>query len=272
MGAPRPAPSAPGDGPAGTGTPLILLAEPGSGVERALVKQWLREVGVRPSTVLPLDGPGLDRSLAATPPDTVVAAARARRGAAGPLGRRPVADQPAPATAAVAAGHHAARARPGAAGGRGAGHGRGAARALGRRRLVRELRVPAGKARAGPFRTGAARIPLQGAEGRRRGDRGQPGLPYGRRRAREQAWRDRARGRGAYPGGPRRPGLLHEPGRGRPALGRAAPAARPRVGRPGGHGRPWPAARAEPPPCAGLPAQPPLVRGPAPAGRRPRRA
>src|SRR5215831_17809661 len=76
MGAPRPAQSAPGDGTAGTGTPLILLAEPGSGVERTLVKRWLREVGVRPSTVLPLDGPGLDRSLAATPPDTVVTAAR----------------------------------------------------------------------------------------------------------------------------------------------------------------------------------------------------
>ena len=76
MGAPRPAQSAPGDGPADTGTPLILLAEPGSGVERALVKRWLREVGVRPSTVLPLDGPGLGRSLAATPPDTVVTAAR----------------------------------------------------------------------------------------------------------------------------------------------------------------------------------------------------
>jgi glycerol-3-phosphate O-acyltransferase len=61
---------------AGGGAPLILLAEPASGVERALVKRWLHEVGARPSAVLPLDGPGLARSLAATSPDTVVTAAR----------------------------------------------------------------------------------------------------------------------------------------------------------------------------------------------------
>ena len=76
MAAPGPAQPAHGDDPAGTGAPLILLAEPASGVERALVKRWLREVGVRPSAVVPLDGPGLARSLAATPPDTVVTAAR----------------------------------------------------------------------------------------------------------------------------------------------------------------------------------------------------
>ena len=76
MGVPRPDQSAPGDGPASAGAPLILLAELGSGVERALVKRRLREVDVRPSAVLPLDGPGLARSLAATPPDTVITAAR----------------------------------------------------------------------------------------------------------------------------------------------------------------------------------------------------
>jgi glycerol-3-phosphate O-acyltransferase len=83
MGGPRPAQSAAGDGPAGRaiggandGAPLILLAEPGSGVERALVRRWLQEANVRPSAVLPLDGPGLARSLATTPPDTVVTAAR----------------------------------------------------------------------------------------------------------------------------------------------------------------------------------------------------
>ena len=53
---------------------------------------------------------------------------------------------------------------------------------------------------------------------------------------------------------------------------RAAPAARLRVGRPGRHRRARPAAGAEPPPRAGLPAQPPLVRGPAAARRRARRA
>ncbi len=76
MGGPQPAPSPAGDGAANGGAPLILLAEPGSGIERGLVKRWLREAGVRPSAVLPLDSPGLDRSLAATSPDTVITAAR----------------------------------------------------------------------------------------------------------------------------------------------------------------------------------------------------
>jgi glycerol-3-phosphate O-acyltransferase len=76
MGGPRPAQPAAGDGPAGDDAPLILLAEPAGEVERALVKRWLHEVDVRPSEVLSLDGPELARSLAATPPETVVTAAR----------------------------------------------------------------------------------------------------------------------------------------------------------------------------------------------------
>jgi glycerol-3-phosphate O-acyltransferase len=76
MDGPRPAPSPAGDRPAGPETRLILLAEPGSGVERTLVKRWLREADVRPSAVVPLDGPGLARSLATSPPDTLVTAAR----------------------------------------------------------------------------------------------------------------------------------------------------------------------------------------------------
>ncbi len=76
MGGPQPAPSPAGDGAADGGAPLILLAQPGSGIERALVKRWLQEAGVRPSAVVPLAGPGLDRSLAATSPDTVITAAR----------------------------------------------------------------------------------------------------------------------------------------------------------------------------------------------------
>src|SRR5215467_9599947 len=76
MGGPDPASSPAGDRSANGGAPLILLAEPGTGIERALVKRWLREAGVRPSAVLPLEGPGLDRSLAASPPDTVITAAR----------------------------------------------------------------------------------------------------------------------------------------------------------------------------------------------------
>src|SRR5215831_15712398 len=76
MGGPWPPPSPADDSSADGGAPLILLAEPGSGIERALVRRWLQEAGVRPAAVFPLDGPGLDRSLAATPPDTVIAAAR----------------------------------------------------------------------------------------------------------------------------------------------------------------------------------------------------
>src|SRR5215469_6987542 len=78
MGSPRPAEPA---GGRPTGEPvaearLILLAEPASGVERTLVKRWLREAHIRPSAVVPLDGPALARSLAASPPDTVITAAR----------------------------------------------------------------------------------------------------------------------------------------------------------------------------------------------------
>ena len=76
MGDPRPAQPAAGGGPARGETSLILLAEPAGVVERALVQRWLHEADVQPSEVLPLDGPGLARSLAATPPDTVVTAAR----------------------------------------------------------------------------------------------------------------------------------------------------------------------------------------------------
>jgi glycerol-3-phosphate O-acyltransferase len=56
--------------------PLILLAETASEIERALVTRWLRDAGLRPTVVIPLNGPGLARSLAETPPDTVVTAAR----------------------------------------------------------------------------------------------------------------------------------------------------------------------------------------------------
>ncbi len=71
----RAARGAVGDGPSG-GAPLILLAGLASEVERALVMAWLRDTDLRPSVVLPLDGPGLARSLAETAPDTVVTAAR----------------------------------------------------------------------------------------------------------------------------------------------------------------------------------------------------
>ena len=76
MGGPRPAQPTAGDGPAGGEALLILLAESAGAVERALVKRWLDEVDVPPSVVLPLDGPELARSLAGTPPDAVVTAAR----------------------------------------------------------------------------------------------------------------------------------------------------------------------------------------------------
>ncbi len=68
--------SAAGGGPGDGQAPLILLAGAASGVERSLLRRWLHDGDLRPSAVLPLDGRGLARPLAATPPDTVVTAAR----------------------------------------------------------------------------------------------------------------------------------------------------------------------------------------------------
>ncbi|HEY3732399.1 MAG TPA: glycerol-3-phosphate 1-O-acyltransferase [Streptosporangiaceae bacterium] len=65
-----------GVAPSNGGAPLILLAEATTEVERTLVRRWLRDSGVRPAAVLPLEGPGLARSLAEASPDTVVSAAR----------------------------------------------------------------------------------------------------------------------------------------------------------------------------------------------------
>src|SRR5262249_57603630 len=76
MDGPGPAQSAVGDGPGDGEAALILLAGPASQVERALVTRWLGEGDLQPSAVFPLDSPGLARSLATTPPDTVVTAAR----------------------------------------------------------------------------------------------------------------------------------------------------------------------------------------------------
>jgi glycerol-3-phosphate O-acyltransferase len=55
---------------------MILLAGPASEAERALITRWLRDGDLRPSTVLPLDGPGLARSLDRAVPETVVTAVR----------------------------------------------------------------------------------------------------------------------------------------------------------------------------------------------------
>lgn len=65
----------PAGGPPGQ-VPLILLAETASETERALVERWLRDAGLRPTMVMPMNGPRLARSLAGTPPDTVITAAR----------------------------------------------------------------------------------------------------------------------------------------------------------------------------------------------------
>ena len=80
MGGPRPVQPASGDGdgngPGGAKASVILLAGPGSEVERGLVTRWLHEGDLRPSAVLPLDGPGLAWSLDRAAPDTVITAAR----------------------------------------------------------------------------------------------------------------------------------------------------------------------------------------------------
>src|SRR5215831_19401234 len=75
MGGPQSARPATGNRPASSEA-LVLLAGSASAAERELVRQWLRDGHVRPSAVLPLDGPGLARSLDTTPPDTVVTAVR----------------------------------------------------------------------------------------------------------------------------------------------------------------------------------------------------
>jgi glycerol-3-phosphate O-acyltransferase len=76
MGGPQPAQPAAGEDPAGRGELLILLAGPPSAAERALVTRWLRDGGIRPAAVLPLNGPGLARSLDQAVPGTVVTAVR----------------------------------------------------------------------------------------------------------------------------------------------------------------------------------------------------
>src|SRR5690349_24085080 len=75
MGGHQPARPATGNRPAG-GEPLVLVAGSASAAERALVKQWLRDGYLRPSAVLPLDGPRLARSLDRAVPETVITAVR----------------------------------------------------------------------------------------------------------------------------------------------------------------------------------------------------
>src|SRR5690349_7661949 len=82
MGGPQSAQPAAGSDPAGREEMLILLAGPPSAAERSLVTQWLREGGIQPAAVLPLNGPGLARSLDQAEPATV-AALRGRWGGTG---------------------------------------------------------------------------------------------------------------------------------------------------------------------------------------------
>jgi hypothetical protein len=75
MGGPRYAQPTAGNQPGGSDA-LVLLAGPASAAERVLVKRWLRDGHLQRSTVLPLDGPGLARSLDRAAPETVVTAVR----------------------------------------------------------------------------------------------------------------------------------------------------------------------------------------------------
>ncbi|HET7246365.1 MAG TPA: glycerol-3-phosphate 1-O-acyltransferase [Streptosporangiaceae bacterium] len=75
MGGPQSAQPAAGSQPAGSEA-LVLLSGSASATERALVTRWLRDGHLRPSAVLPLDGPGLARSLDRAVPETVVTAVR----------------------------------------------------------------------------------------------------------------------------------------------------------------------------------------------------
>src|SRR6516165_8823419 len=76
MGGPQRARPAASKDPAGREELLILLASPPSAAERALVTRWLRDGGIQPAAVLPLNGPGLARSLDQAVPETVVTAVR----------------------------------------------------------------------------------------------------------------------------------------------------------------------------------------------------
>jgi glycerol-3-phosphate O-acyltransferase len=76
MSGPQSAQPAPGNHPAGREARLILLAGPPSAAERALVTRWLRDGGIQPAAVLPLDGQDLARSLDQAVPETVVTAVR----------------------------------------------------------------------------------------------------------------------------------------------------------------------------------------------------
>jgi glycerol-3-phosphate O-acyltransferase len=75
MGGPQSAQPAAGSQPAGSEA-LVLLSGSASATERALVTRWLRDGHLRPSAVLPLDGPGLARSLDRAVPETVITAVR----------------------------------------------------------------------------------------------------------------------------------------------------------------------------------------------------
>jgi len=75
MGGPESGQPAAGDRPAGSEA-LVLIAGSASAAERALVTRWLRDGDLRPSAVLPLDGPDLARSLDRALPQTVVMAVR----------------------------------------------------------------------------------------------------------------------------------------------------------------------------------------------------
>src|SRR6266566_4472021 len=75
MGGPQSAQPAAGNRPAGSEA-LVLLAGSASAAERALVTRWLRDGHLRPSAVLPLDGPDLARSLERAVPETVITAVR----------------------------------------------------------------------------------------------------------------------------------------------------------------------------------------------------
>jgi glycerol-3-phosphate O-acyltransferase len=75
MGGPHYAQPTAASRPGGSET-LVLLAGPATAAERALVTRWLRDGHLRPSAVLPLDGPRLARSLDRAVPETVVTAVR----------------------------------------------------------------------------------------------------------------------------------------------------------------------------------------------------
>ncbi len=271
--------------------PVIAVAVDAASVERPVIDAWAREQDPPVAAVLDAvtgTGEGLGAALASYDEALLVPVRVAwlpTRRAAGrhvpAVGARPPRDAEAPGDVALPPADRALP-RPSPRAGRRARHAQQPAQAVprhdgrqwrrrGRRRGPGSVRTPFRRGHPGARGAGRDRQPLQGAARRQRGDPGPQGVPRrggpglggdGAHRRR----RDRP-GRGV----PRRAGRRPEPRRRRHVLRDDVAAARLHLAGTGRRDRAEQAARAQQAPRAGVPADPPLLRRPAAAGRRARR-